>query len=222
MVRLRSVSLDLKMFAVGHLALGYISGKGAARFLNVSVNVPLIFLASILPDIDFLVPGLMHRGPMHSIILYALIFVPIIILYKKIGIIYFLCVAQHLILGDFLTAGCGDGIQLLWPLTSNWYSAGIYLANAASVYLEWTFFVICLAWMFKAGDLRKLLLHNKSNLVLAVPILSIVLPVFFSIPLHVPFLLLVPHIIFLFLFSLSILIDLRALSKRLTSSSSKR
>jgi hypothetical protein len=210
------------MFAVGHLALGYITGKGAARFLNVNVNIPLIFLASILPDIDFLIPGLMHRGPIHSIILYALVFIPVIILYKKIGIIYFLCIAQHLLLGDFLTAGYGDGVQLLWPLTSNLYSAGIYLANAASVYLEWTFFVICLAWMFKAGDLRKLLIHNPSNLVLVAPILSIVLPVFFEIPLPAPFLLLVPHIIFLSLFCLSILIDLKAFSKRLTSSSSKR
>jgi hypothetical protein len=210
------------MFAVGHLALGYITGKGAARFLNVSVNIPLIFLASILPDIDFLIPGLMHRGPMHSIILYALIFIPVLILYKKTGVIYFLCIAQHLILGDYLTAGCGEGIQLLWPLTSNWYSAGIYLANAARVYLEWIFFVICLAWMFRAGDLRKLLVYNRSNLLLAAPILSIVLPVFFDIPLHAPLLLLVPHIVFLLLFSLSILISLRTFLKRLTSSSSER
>jgi hypothetical protein len=93
----RTVSFGSNMFAVGHLALGYISGKGAARFLNASVNVPLIFLASILPDIDFLVPGLMHCGPVHSIIRYALVFIPIIILYKKIGIIYFLCAAQHLL-----------------------------------------------------------------------------------------------------------------------------
>ena len=210
------------MFAVGHLALGYIIGKGTARFLDMSVNVPLMFLASILPDIDFLVPGLMHRGPMHSIILYALVFVPIMILYRKIGAIYFLCVAQHLLLGDFLTSGYGAGIQLLWPFSSNWYSAGIYLASAASVYLEWIFFVLCFAWMLKAGDLRKLLFQNRSNLVLAVPILSIVLPVFFEIPLPVPFLLLVPHIVFLSLFCLSILVNLRAFSKRLKVPSSRR
>ena len=210
------------MFAVGHLALGYISGKGIARFLDVSVNVPLMFLASVLPDIDFLVPGLMHRGPMHSIVLYALVFVPIIILYRKIGVIYFLCVAQHLLIGDFLTAGYGGGIQLLWPLTSNWYSAGIHLAGAASVYLEWAFFIMCFAWMLKAGDMRKLLIHNRSNLVLAMPVLSIVLPVFFEIPLPVPFFLLVPHIIFLSLLCLSILIDLKAFSKHSTSSLSRR
>jgi len=210
------------MFAVGHLALGYISGKGAARFLNVSVNVPLVFLASILPDIDFLVPGLMHRGPMHSIVLYAVVFIPIIVLYRRIGIIYFLCVAQHLVLGDFLTAGYGEGIQLLWPLSLNGYSAGISWVSAASVYLEWIFFIICITWMFKSGDLRKLLVSSSANLVLAVPMLSIVLPVFFNIPLHAPLLLLIPHIILLFLFSLSILADLRAFSKHLARPSSKR
>ena len=201
------------MFAVGHLALGYISGKVAAKFLNVNINVPMIFLVSILPDMDFLVPGLMHRGPMHSIILYTLIFVPFIMLYKKTGIIYFLCLVQHLLLGDFLTAGCGEGIQLLWPLTSSWYSAGIYLASALSVYLEWTSFLMCLVWMFKSRDLQKLLTHHPSNLALAVPILSIVLPVFFDIPLHAPFALLIPHMIFLSLFSLSVLIDMKTVLK---------
>ena len=210
------------MFAVGHLALGYIGGKGAAKFLKRNVNIPMLFLASILPDIDFLIPGLMHRGPMHSIILYVLVFVPVIIFYSKTGIIYFLCVVQHLLIGDFLTAGQGQGIQLLWPLTSNWYSAGIPLLSAISVYLEWVFFITCFTWMFKALDIRRLLLPHPSNLVLAIPILSILLPVFFDIPLPAPFLLLVPHIVFLVLFSLSILIDLRAFSKRLIGSSSKR
>lgn len=202
------------MFAVGHLALGYISGKGAARLLKANVNVPMMLLASILPDIDFLIPGLMHRGPMHSIILYALLFAPVIILSHKTGMIYFVCVAQHLLLGDFLTAGYGQGIQLLWPLTSSWSSAEIYLLSAASGFLEWTFFVICLVWMFKTEDLRKLLVSSSSNLVLAIPILSIILPLLLSIPLQVPFFLWVPHIIFLFLFSMSLLINLRTFVKK--------
>jgi hypothetical protein len=56
------------MYAVGHFALGYLTSKIASKSLNVNINLPLIFLASVLPDIDLLIPGLHHRGPLHSII----------------------------------------------------------------------------------------------------------------------------------------------------------
>ncbi len=210
------------MFAVGHLALGYIIGKGSARFLKVNVNVPLLFFVSILPDIDFLVPGLMHRGPMHSIVVYAAIFVPVFLVYNRIGLVYFLGLAQHLVLGDFLTSGYGPGIQLLWPLSMDWFSAGIYAITLVTPLLEWFFFLICLVWMFSSGDLRRLLVPHRSNLALVVPILAIVLPVFFSVPLRVPLFLLAPHFFFLLLFGLSVLIDLRAYARRSTGFSSKR
>ncbi len=51
------------MYAVGHFALGYLTGKVAAKSLDVKINLPLLFLASVFPDIDILIPGLVHRGP---------------------------------------------------------------------------------------------------------------------------------------------------------------
>jgi len=107
------------MFAVGHLALGYLSGKTSSKLLNVNANIPLLFLASTLPDIDLLIPSLEHRGPTHSPIVFCVLLLPAIIIYKKRAIPYFLALAQHSLLGDYLT---GEGVQMLWPLTSRWYS----------------------------------------------------------------------------------------------------
>jgi len=55
------------MFAVGHVALGYLTGKATSKLLNARINIPLLFFASNIPDIDFLL-GLEHRGTTHSLI----------------------------------------------------------------------------------------------------------------------------------------------------------
>jgi membrane-bound metal-dependent hydrolase YbcI (DUF457 family) len=70
------------MFAVGHIALGYLSGKAASKLLDARINVQLLFFASIVPDVDFLL-GLEHRGPTHSLILQTAVFIPIFLAYKK-------------------------------------------------------------------------------------------------------------------------------------------
>ena len=88
------------MYAVGHFALGYLTGKIASKSLAVKINLPLLFLASVFPDIDLLIPGLEHRGPLHSVVFFFV---------KKRVAPYFVAVIQHSIIGDFLT---GE-IQLL-------------------------------------------------------------------------------------------------------------
>ena len=99
------------MFAVGHFALGYLTGKASSFFLKIPVSLPLLFLASVFPDTDILFPFIEHRGPMHSVLFCCLVFVPFLLLYKKRVIPYFIAVLQHNLIGDFLTGGS----QLLWP-----------------------------------------------------------------------------------------------------------
>jgi len=193
------------MFAVGHLALGYLTGKATAKLLNTDVNIPLVFFVSVLPDIDFLV-GLEHRGPTHSLVLYVLVFLPFWMLYGRKTIVYFVSLSQHALLGDLLTLG---GAQILWPLTFKWFSLGIRITSLVNVYSEWTAFLLSLGLMFKARDVQVLFQHHSKNLLLTAPVFAIILPVFFSFPLTVPVGLLVPHAVFLALLGASILIDVR-------------
>ena len=198
------------MFAVGHLALGYLTGKATAKSLNVDLNVSLAFFASVLPDVDLLIPGLTHRGPMHSFVVYVLIFLPFFILYGRRSLVYFVCVSQHIVLGDFLTAGNIGYIQLLWPLTSDWYGTGFIVTGLDNIALEWLLFSASFYLILKTKDVKLLLQRHLSNWMLTVPIVTIVLPVFFNIPLHAPLALFIPHMIFLALFSLSIIVDLKS------------
>ena len=194
------------MYAVGHFALGYLTGKLASKSLDVNVNLPLLFLVSVFPDIDILIPGLVHRGPLHSVLLFCLVFLPIFAIYKKRAAPYFVAVIQHVIIGDYLIGG---DLQLLWPLTPNTYGLYIGMGSLIHVVLEWCLFIISMTFMIKTMDIVFLFKPHPSNMILAIPVLTVLLPTVISFPLYVPLTLLIPHIIYLILFTIPIMIDLK-------------
>ena len=193
------------MFAVGHLALGYLSGKAASKLANVKVNIPLLFLASILPDIDLLI-GLEHRGPTHSLIVYIIVFVPAFWMFGKQVVPFFVSLASHSLLGDLFTGG---GVQMLWPAVTERYGAQIQITSALNISLEWIAFLMSMTLLMKTRDITSLFHHHPSNLLLTIPVAAIILPAFLSFPLVVPLALVVPHLVFLTILGLSIMTDLR-------------
>jgi membrane-bound metal-dependent hydrolase YbcI (DUF457 family) len=143
------------MWAVGHLALGYLTGKGAAKVLKENINVPLLFLTSIVLDVDILIPTLAHRGPTHSLVLSLIALVPCHLIFGKKALIYFLSICSHTLLGDLLFTGGAGCVQLFWPLTSKGYS-GLSLPIVYDVPLEWLFFVLSMGVMVYRRDLQKM------------------------------------------------------------------
>jgi len=199
-------------FAVGHLALGYISGKATSKLLNVNVNIPLLFVASIIADIDLLIPGLEHRGPTHSIILILAITFPAILVWKKQAIPYLAAFASHPLLGDYLTnPSATKGVQLFFPLSSSWFSGGSETALLTYVYVELALFIAFLTLMLTTRDITTLIKHHPSNLLLLIPISTALLPIFLQFPIPVPPTLIIPHLILLILLTLPILIDIKQL-----------
>jgi hypothetical protein len=194
------------MYAVGHFALGYLTGKLAGKSLGVKINIPLIFLASVLPDIDLMVPGLEHRGPLHSVIVFSIVFLPIFAVYKKKAAPYFVAVIQHILIGDYLIGG---NLQLLWPLTANTYGFSIEAASLTHIALEWSLFLISMVFMLKTRDIFFLFKPHSSNTILAIPVMTVLLPTLISFPLYVPLSLLIPHIVYLILLAIPLLLDLK-------------
>jgi len=192
-------------FAVGHMALAYLLGKSSAKLLKVNLNIPLILVLSILPDADILL-GIseLHRGPTHSLISALIVFIPFFALYRRKALPYFLALISHSLISDFLIGG---QIMLFWPLTSNFFRLPIYINiwSIVNITLEWTLFAVSTIVMFKTGDLSLFFHNKKSNLLLAIPIGTVLLPTFVSYPLQVPLLLMPPHLFYLVLFSISVL-----------------
>ncbi len=198
------------MFAVGHFALGYLTGKVSSTQMKAKLNLPLLLVVSILPDFDLLLQivnptSIMHRGPTHSIIVFTVLMIPFFLFYRKQAIPYYVVLLSHSVVGDFLTGG----VELLWPLSHGWFG-GEYIAvgGLTDVVVEFILFAVSLTVMVKMKDLQTLFRPKKINLVLVVcvgALLGPVLAIGHPSEMTLPILLLGPSLFWLFIFAYSIL-----------------
>ncbi len=207
------------MFAVGHLALGYLLGRVSSKLLAVDVNISYLFFFSALPDIDLLIQrfGLEHRGPSHSVVLSCMFFFPIFLRFRKKAFPLFVALIQHSLIGDLFTGG---GSQLLWPLNLNWFKiASMNVASMANIVLEWVAFLGSMILLFKFKDVWFFVKPHNSNLALLIPLapisftlLAFTVSVFgfqrVTYGFRVPTALIIPHVAFFLLFTIAILVDL--------------
>ncbi len=222
----------IPLFAVGHMAVAYLLGKGSSKILSTTVNVPLLIVLSILPDIDIIYDFLMgteiHRGPTHSILFAVLLFLPIFIIYRKKAIPYFLVLLSHSLICDFLIGG---HLLLLWPFSAVEYGLPyIDILSPVNIVLEFTLFLIAMAVLVKTDDWRVFLSHNKTNLILIIPVVTVLLPSTVGYPFDESLFITQPvlaiaHIIYLCLFTVAILKSLlyyyRQVSKSYSQSLTK-
>ena len=146
------------MYALGHLGLGYLIGKGTAAFSHRDESIHVVLLLSLLPDVDLLIPFLPHRGPTHSIIVVLLMMLPFLLLYGRNAIPYALTLVTHGLIGDALTGGA----QLLWPLSAQRYGfLEITLPSPTTIGLEIAIFAVALLVLLKTGEHRDLLAPLK-------------------------------------------------------------
>lgn len=120
--------LPLRMQLLGHIALGYFSAVIVGRYTKEKFLVPLVWLCALLPDLDaFAWRYIVHRGPTHSIVLAAAIFIPIYIATRR-WLPYFAAAASHTLIGDYFN----PPEKLFWPLTNGWFGAPTSLSLAGS------------------------------------------------------------------------------------------
>jgi membrane-bound metal-dependent hydrolase YbcI (DUF457 family) len=207
------------MFAVGHMALAYLTGKISAKTLRVSPNVPLLLVLSIIPDMDIIVGEGFHRGPTHSVIAALLVFIPALYFYRKRAIPYLLALASHGLIGDLIIGG---DLMLFWPLTAKkiflpapFPQLSIY--GVANMALEFSLFIVATIVMLRNRDLFTFFQPHRSNLLLAIPVVTVLLPTFLGYPLKVPLLLALPHLFYLVVFSIAVLRGLPAAAKSPTN-----
>jgi hypothetical protein len=197
------------MFGVGHMALAYLLAKGSAQPLKVNINIPLVLVLSIIPDIDILAGEGFHRGPTHSVILAVLVFIPVFVLFRKQAVPYFLALVSHSLIGDLFIGG---NLQLFWPVSTSHVSLPIIpkisIFSPINIALELTLFITATLVMFKTKDLQLFFQKNTSNLLLIIPIATVLMPTFLAYPLNVPILLIPPHLFYLGLFMIAIFVVL--------------
>jgi membrane-bound metal-dependent hydrolase YbcI (DUF457 family) len=198
------------MFAIGHFALGYLTGKASQKIFNTKINLPLLLVASVIPDVDLILqiidPTLfMHRGPTHSIVVFTVFMIPFFIFYRKQAIPYYAALLSHSLIGDLPTGG----LEMLWPISSNWYGSEIVAVNStANALVELVLFLSVSVIMLKVRDFKKLLDLNKYTLFLLIAagaVLGPMLEITQGSGSALPILLIPPSIFWLILFAYSIL-----------------
>ncbi|MDR0372327.1 MAG: metal-dependent hydrolase [Nitrososphaerota archaeon] len=216
------------------MALAYLLGKGASKVLHTKINIPLLLVLSILPDIDIVFGVLFHspfhRGPTHSLIVAALIFIPVFIIYRKKAVPYFLGLISHFLIGDFIVGG---QLLLLWPLSFSRFGLHelgfpfISIYSSVNVALELSLFVIATLVLIISRDWKVFFKGRLSNLVLIIPLTTVLLPSTIGYPFTDSLLVIEPalalaHIFYLVLFSIAVFATLVSLYRRWFGSGNKK
>jgi len=156
----------------------------------------------LLPDADLLFPSLLeHRGITHSLPVMLLFFAPLFAFYRKRMFPYFAATMQHSLVGDFIMGYN----KLMWPLSNELYGLGTSMLSLANIIIEWSSLLLALLLMLKVRDLQILLKPRTTNILLVGPSFAIISTGIFGVGKSVPFGLLIPHLIYLFIMVFSIL-----------------
>ena len=175
--------------------------------------MPLLFAASVLPDIDLLLRFLMHRGPTHSLLVITALMIPFFIIYRKQAIPYYAAMLSHVFLGDYFTGG----IELFWPVSHGWCGAlNFDVTSLPSASVELALFISTIPIMFKLGDLQAFLNPDNKNWTLIIPLGATIVPLLSlgqDAENALPTILAVPSLFYISLFACSMFVSLRARNK---------
>jgi hypothetical protein len=100
-------------------------------------------------------------------------------------------------------------VQLFYPITSTWFSAGSQTLQLAYIYAELTVFSIFLILILATKDIKTLIKPHPSNMLLTLPISAALLPVFTGFPTTVPSQLTIPHLILIVTLTIPVLTDIK-------------
>jgi len=202
------------------MSLAYLLGKGSAKWLKVKINIPLIMVISILPDVDLIIDHLtgstLHRGPSHSLIFTIGAFLPFLIIYRKRAIPYLIAFSSHALIGDFFVGG----VELLWPFSQTKYGfTALSVFSPINILIEMILFIAAMFVICKTGDWKVFLSGNKSNLLLIVPMFTVLLPTLIGFPFSKPLVLTEPalslaHLVYLALFTIAVIKTLQSTYKQ--------
>lgn len=174
------------MLAVGHISIGYLFGKLTAKAVHQRLNIPLLMMLAVLPDIDFLIPFLPHRGPLHSLLLHGIIFIPLLVVFRLQSVPYLTALITHSMV-DVLG---WEPAQLIWPLNATSMHLNLLTQSQLAI-IELDLFLLAASLMILDRDTTR----DPSLLtgVLIIPLTALAVPVIYGHP-QPPAILVFPHV----------------------------
>lgn len=145
------------MYPIGHIGLGIIVGMIFGHFFKEQINLYFIIIFSIIPDIDIVIPFVHHRGPLHSIFILSILYVPIYAIIRQKT--YYFVLISHL-LGDVITS---YGVQLFYPISNDFVKIpnALIMPSLNELFLEITILLIAVLMLMKYNK-NKIICHKIS------------------------------------------------------------
>ncbi len=143
-----------------------------ARTFRRDINISIIMLLGILPDIDLLFNSIDHRSITHSIPIVTLLFTPFFIKYRKHVLPYYIAITQHIFFGDLIVGKT----QLFWPFGPT-IGLGFKLTSIENIIIEGIGLAIFLILFIKD---RKIIFNNN-NIMILIPLVALLLLPFATI-----------------------------------------
>jgi hypothetical protein len=172
----------LKMFFLGHMAWAYVWAVAIWALISSNKHgrglfVPAVLMLGILPDIDLFLGNseMIHRTFTHSLTFWLVIFVPLLLVYRRKSIPYFVAVVQHFAFGDFIFGK----VMILWPFSLSYFGFDIAMPSLPDVVLETFGLLLAAGIILFNGDLRRLLSVDNRNKLMLLPLLSLVASMLF-------------------------------------------
>ena len=141
-----------ELYLLGHLALGYFFSKALQRRLRYDYNLLVLGAFSLLPDIDFYLQNVKHRGPTHSLAAILLLLI-LTLAYTKLAP-YLIAYGSH-IFGDVITS---QGTQLLWPIEDRFYRVQVpFLYGETQLLVEFVLFLLAIILIIYFKDYNNII-----------------------------------------------------------------
>lgn len=185
------------MYSLGHLAIGYLVAKFFGR--NHEIDIPIVLSASLLPDLDIIIPNIPHRGPTHSIVVAFLLLVPVFYYWKTNIFIYYSAYASHIV-ADLVAGSVNGRSQLLWPYIDRWIILypKLIMGSDKEAAVEITILIIAMMVLWITKDYKKLIRYKNTNFLLffpcAVVLMSFLLGYYYGDSM-IPSLFNIPHLL---------------------------
>lgn len=136
------------------MALGYFSARATRSVTRGNFNLFLVWFISVSPDIDVLIPSLIHRGPTHSLVAILIFAVPVLLLRRE-WLPYVASFGSHALIGDLITGTRGTpGSMLFWPISSRFVNVGGYIRMGSGIEVKLEIFLFAVMIIVFLWDSR--------------------------------------------------------------------
>lgn len=157
------------MLLLGHACWAYVTGRLAGYGVGTRPNLYLLLFVGMIPDFDLVLGifGVPHRTFTHSVLVWTIVFIPLLAKYKTRAIPYFVAVVQHILLGDLIVGRT----SIFWPFVEPRLGLALPILSPVNLALEAAGLAIFVVMGLRNHELFS---QQKSYLAL-LPVLPIIL-----------------------------------------------